>query len=236
MLLTFKTTSMFHVALIIYHYYVGKCDFTMSIFGLFSPAVNKSAQQKVSQQKSISVGSSISVKFEALASVPSFKEHVWKIYGMIFMNPNASWVRAWEKVHLAMLIQTYVHTWITSEYTHLYAWYWVQNQLCGLKRYCDKHSVNHHHHQQHCNSASHHCCCHASCWKRQFPYYHNFVTSDTINMKWDQSKNTPSWPANRNFGLSDQAIIFKQSDLIRIDNNFYTAHDSLPYLSTYPAT
>ena len=55
-------------------------------------------------------------------------------------------------------------------------------------------------------------------------------------MKWDQSKNTPSWPANRNFGLTDQAIIFKQSDLIRNDNNFSTAHDSLPYLSTYPAT
>ena len=97
--------------------------------------------------------------------------------------------------------------------------------------HCAVRTNRHHHHhqqqrqQQYCNSAAHHCCCHAICLNCQFPYYHNFVNSDKINMKWDQSKNTPSWPANRNFGMTDQAIIFKQSDLIRIDNNFSTAHD-----------
>ena len=39
-------------------------------------------------------------------------------------------------------------------------------------------------------------------------------------------KNPPSWPTDRNFDLTDQAILFKQSDLISNDNDFSTAHDS----------
>ena len=49
-------------------------------------------------------------------------------------------------------------------------------------------------------------------------------------------KNTPPWLTNGNFGLTGQAITFKQSDLIRNDTNFATAHDSLSYLLQYSAT
>ena len=53
---------------------------------------------------------------------------------------------------------------------------------------------------------------------------------------WGSKKRTSSWPTNRKFGLIDQAIFFKQSNLTRNDNKFSTSSVLLPYLSKYPAT
>ena len=47
-------------------------------------------------------------------------------------------------------------------------------------------------------------------------------------------KNTPPWPTNKNFGLTDQAIISKQFDWLINDNELSTTNDSLSYLSKYP--
>ena len=62
-------------------------------------------------------------------------------------------------------------------------------------------------------------------------------------MKWEgggypieTKENTLSSPASRKFGLTNQVIIYKQSDLLGNNRNLFTVHDSLQYVSKYLAT
>ena len=65
------------------------------------------------------------------------------------------------------------------------------------------------------------------------------ISIRTIRQTWNRNmigallgsqRNTPSWPRNRTFASTDQAISFKQSDLITNHNNFCTPHDSWLWL------
>ena len=79
-------------------------------------------------------------------------------------------------------------------------------------------------------SVSHHCC--ATRWLYEY-FMRIALRIMKISMKWEEDECLIRivGQSNREFDLNDQAISFKQSELMRNDNNLPTSHDSLPYLS-----